>query len=167
MDAIGFFVALAALGLLAVHFWQDSRAGSRSKEHESAADGMTWDDLRHVPAEAAIRDVPTEERRADTELYPTLAFIERALGQGARILTASHGAAALEDRARALAATYWSDAVWTTGVVPAAAFRRILAELAPEVLVTGPDASIRAVSLEVGSRVLPEHTDTPTNRAAA
>jgi hypothetical protein len=143
MEAIGFVVALAILGLLAARFGRDSRQGLRSKEHELAAYGVTWADLGHGPA--------------GTEAYPTLAFIEGALGQGTRVLTTAPDAPALEVRARALAAEYWSEAVWTTGVVPAAAFRRVLAELAPQVLAAGSEA---------GSR--PERAaGTPEPRAAA
>src|SRR5262245_121555 len=66
-----------------------------------------------------------------THPYPTLAFIERALAAPAGVLSGAPDADRLERRARALAAEYWSDTVWLTGVVPEAAFRRVLGELAP------------------------------------
>jgi hypothetical protein len=60
-----------------------------------------------------------------------LAFIQRALAAPAGVLSGSPDADRLELRARELAAEYWSDLVWTTGVVPEPAFRRVLGELVP------------------------------------
>ena len=127
MEAIAFVLGFVVLGALAVRFGQDSREGIHSKEHEFAAHGVTWTDLatdRPAPKPAAASPNPKP-------VCPTLDFIERALATAAGTLTASPDAARLEARAQELAADYWSDAVWTTGVIPAAAFRRVLAELAP------------------------------------
>jgi hypothetical protein len=148
MEAIGFVMAIVAPGVLALRFGQDSRDGFRSKEHELAADGATWRDLTRdrsttaAPfAVPAAGDEPPGERPVGTERYPTLVFIERALGPAARALTTAPDARALEVRARELVAEHWSDSVWTTGIVSEAAFRRVLAELAPNVVDANVDVS--------------------------
>ena len=157
MEAIGFVVALAILGLLAVRFGPDRREGFRSKGHALAARGVTRRDLACEPSAPssvpAAGDEPLRDSPVGTEPYPTLAFIERALGHAARVLTAATDAAALERRARALVADHWSDAVWTTGVVPEAAFRRVLADLAPDVLRAWGDPGPTPDVVEVMGRV--------------
>jgi hypothetical protein len=160
MEAIGFVVAIVVLGALAMRFGQDSREGFRSREHELAACGVTWRDLTHEPAlpsaVPAVGDEPPGECRAGQEPYPTLAFIERALGHAGRVLTTAPNAAALELRARALVADHWSDSVWTTGVVPEAAFRRVLAELAPDALLARVDAGLLPGAVELTGRIRAE-----------
>lgn len=136
MEAIVFVLALVALGALALRFGQDSREGARCKEREFAAYGVTWTEVK--PNGSAPAAEPARS-------YPTLAFIERALG-AAGVLTADPSAALLETRARRLTTEYWSDRVWTTGVVPEASFRRVLAELAPALL----DAPVSTVELPAG-----------------
>jgi hypothetical protein len=144
MEAIGFVVAIVALGVLAMRFGRDSREGFRSKEQELAASGVTWCELTHEPsvpsAVLAVGDEPPGKRRAGKEPYPTLAFIERALGHTGPVLTTAPNASSLEPRALALVSDYWSDSVWRTGVVPEAAYRRVLAELAPDVLLVWVNA---------------------------
>ena len=160
MEAIGFVVAIVALGALAMRFGRDSREGFRSKEHELAAYGVTWCDLTHEPSSPSavpvVGDEPTGERRDGKEPYPTLAFIERALGDAGPVLTTAPNASALESRARALVSELWSDSVWTTGIVPEAAFRRVLAELAPDVLLAWVDAGPLPGVVELRGRIRPE-----------
>src|SRR5215218_9842926 len=160
MEAIGFVVAIVALGALAMRFGQDSRVGFRSKEHELAASGMTWSDLTREPslptAVPAVGDERPGKRRAGKEPYPTLAFIERALGHAGPVLTRAPNASALEPRARALVSDHWSDSVWTTGIVPEAAFRRVLAELAPDVLLAWVDSGPLPDVVEMRGRIRAE-----------
>ena len=54
--------------------------------------------------------------------YPTLAFIDRALGDAGPRFADLAIAPVLERRARDLAEEYWSDTVWLTGAVSEAAF---------------------------------------------
>src|SRR5215207_9937677 len=125
MELIGFVVALAVLGILAARFGQDSRDGLRSEESVLATWGVSSCDLDPEPPGATS---------ALGEPYPTLAFIERAIGGAGSVLTGSPHAPALEARARELTRECWSDSVWTTGAVSEAAFRRVLSELAPDLL---------------------------------
>ena len=128
---------------LAARFWQDCRRGLRSKEQGGDRRGVTRSDpARELTAPAApsvalaapVADgEPPRGRAVREQPYPTLAFIATALG-ASDALIASPEAPALEARARQLVAEYWSDSAWTTGVVPEAAFRRVLAELAPNLL---------------------------------
>ncbi len=89
--------------------------------------------------------------------YPTLSFIERSQNVSTASLTACVNAAALEGLARDLVVRYWSDTAWTTGVVPRAAFDRVVTELtanavlattplavATEVVIGGQDAIVTA-----------------------
>ena len=127
MEAVAFVLGVVVLGVLALRFGQDSREGLRSKEHELASHGVSWADL------AADREAPVCPRPTP---YPTLAFIERGLGVADGALTLAPDPERMEVQARSLTREYWSDAVWTTGVVPEAAFRRVLAVLAPALLDT-------------------------------
>jgi hypothetical protein len=125
MELIGFVVALAVLGILAARFRRDSRDGILSRESVLGSRSESWRDLAPEPLGATS---------ATKELYPTLAFIERAIGGVGPVLTASPHAPELETRARELTRECWSDSVWTTGTVSAAAFRRVLGKLAPDLL---------------------------------
>jgi hypothetical protein len=120
MEAIVFVLGFVALGILALRFGKDTREGLWSKEHELASHGMSWTDV------VEARPMPAHQ----TDSFPTLAFIERALATP-RALTTRPDAASLEVRARSLTAAYWSDHAWLTGVVPEPACRRVLAELDP------------------------------------
>jgi len=157
MDAIGFVGAIGALGALAVRFGQISRRDFRAREHGFAIHGVTRCDLiREQPAATAIpaaSDEPLRGRTASQEAYPTLAFIERALGHAMPVLTTAADASALEIRARELVVERWSDSVWTTGVVPEAAFRCVLAELAPGILLAPNDAGPVFGGVELPVRV--------------
>jgi hypothetical protein len=64
--------------------------------------------------------------------YPTLALIDGARGAEHPRLTEHPHAAQLEQRARQLADAYWSETVWLTGHVSAAAFRAVCEGLAQE-----------------------------------
>lgn len=134
MDAIVLLAALVIpiLGALAVRVGRESREGFRSDEHALAAlDVSRIDPERGRGVSAPGRATATATVRP---AYPTLAVIERGLGVAPGSLTAAPDAERLEDLARVLTAEAWSDAVWTTGVVPAAAFRRVVATLAPGLL---------------------------------
>ncbi len=61
--------------------------------------------------------------------YPTLALIDHALGNRSHPFSASLDAATLELDARVLAADYWSDTVWVTGIISETALRRVRNEL--------------------------------------
>lgn len=61
--------------------------------------------------------------------FPTLALLDQALGNPLRPFSESVDAAALEVHARKLAADFWSDTVWVTGIVSAAALHRVQEEL--------------------------------------
>lgn len=62
-------------------------------------------------------------------LYPTLGLLDQALDNPLRPFSESPDAAALEVHARELAADFWSDTVWVTGIVSAAALHRVREEL--------------------------------------
>lgn len=64
--------------------------------------------------------------------YPTLEFIDRALGTYSRGFAESPNATLMEQRARQLADEYWSEMVWLTGRVPEAAFRAVCSALQQE-----------------------------------
>ena len=64
--------------------------------------------------------------------YPTLALIDRARGAAHPCLAEHPHAAQLEQRARHLADEYWSETVWLTGRVPAAAFDAVCTRLEQE-----------------------------------
>lgn len=51
------------------------------------------------------------------EHYPTLALIDRVLGNCSRPFSATVDGQVLESCARDLVADYWSDTVWSTGMV--------------------------------------------------
>ena len=124
MNAID-IVARVALRPLAACF-----TGNRHPTLPSDGGGLATDDgIRPDPSPARIGASPVHR-----EPFPTLAFIERAIGGAGPALTRSPLAPALESRARALAREYWGETVWTTGRVSATAFRRVLGELAPDVL---------------------------------
>ncbi len=61
--------------------------------------------------------------------FPTLALIDRALGNPSHPFGSSLAAAALEREARILADDYWSDTVWATGIVSETALLRVRDEL--------------------------------------
>lgn len=61
--------------------------------------------------------------------YPTLAFIDQALGAHGPGFSNDPDAAHLERRARQLSDEYWSETVWLTGLVPAAAMEAVRAAL--------------------------------------
>ncbi len=61
--------------------------------------------------------------------YPTLALIDHALGNPLHPFGESPDAPVLEHEARILAADYWSDTVWVTGIVAEAALHRVRDEL--------------------------------------
>jgi hypothetical protein len=110
--------------------------GNSHPKLSSDVDGLATDDgIRPDPSPARIGASPVHR-----EPFPTLAFIERAIGGAGSALTRSPLAPALESRARDLACEYWGDTVWTTGMVAATAFRRVLGELAPDVLRDWDDA---------------------------
>lgn len=147
MEVFFAFTALVVFAIVALRFGRDSREGFRSSEHELAGYGVTWDDLGPSDFVPVVRPP-----------YPTLAFIERALGGSPGPLTFAANAAALEVRARELVAEYWSDTVWTTGIVPQRALERVVAELAP-FFATAP-ASVE------DSRTLAERDDAAVPLAA-
>jgi hypothetical protein len=115
-------VALTLVAIAAVRFGRDNRSALTSTQHELAVLGVTWDELETDPG-----DRVSVARRP----YPILALIEQALGGHPGALTSAPNAATLENRTRAFVAEFWSDVAWTTGIVPAQAFERVVAELAP------------------------------------
>jgi hypothetical protein len=125
MESIGFAVARIPFAFLAARFGRDRPGNIRSDDCVLADHDLARSD--RVPG-------PPGESPAPTGPFPTLAFIERAIGGAGPALTASPHAPALESRARDLASEYWGDTVWTTGTVSATAFHRVLGELAPDVL---------------------------------
>jgi len=64
--------------------------------------------------------------------FPTLAFIDRACGELWASFADDPHAEQLEQLARRLVDQYWSDSIWLTGTVPAAAFRCVCEELERE-----------------------------------
>jgi hypothetical protein len=169
VEAIAFVVALAALAALAHRFGQDSRACIRSKEQEFASYGMTWADLAQelgTPRPSATAAPVPREVPVAAQQYPTLALIERALGGSSRALAAASDADRLEARARELVAEYWSDAAWTIGLVPEAAFRRVLAELAPALL-DAPGMTVERPAAVAEPLVLTRATPATEPRASA
>jgi len=124
MEAIAFVLGFVVVGALALRFGPNRRAGAWCQDQAVAAHGLTW------AGSKPDRDAPAPTPPLG-QPYPTLTFIERTLGTAAGTLTTAADAGRLEARARELTTEYWSDAVWTTGMVPDAAFRRVLTELAP------------------------------------
>ena len=61
--------------------------------------------------------------------YPTLTLIDRARGDATPTFAQDADAWRLERRARELVEEFWSDTIWVTGTVSAAAFRLVCAEL--------------------------------------
>jgi hypothetical protein len=57
--------------------------------------------------------------------FPILEFIDQSLSDGQSAFAASANAAQLEQSAQVLTVRYWSDSVWITGLVSAAAFRSV------------------------------------------
>jgi len=161
MDIVVSLAALLTIGVLALRFGRDGRV--RSQEHERAALGVTGTDLepgRGAPATGHANS----SVRAD---YPTLAFLESALGQPHGALTGAADADRLEAQVRALTAEYWGDAVWTTGAVSVAAFDRVLAELAPCLLAGGgPSHPIDLSTAVAVAGVAPPVQDVPADAAA-
>jgi hypothetical protein len=101
---------------------------------------------RHHLALATNLDLPRRIDRAATsemrQRFPTLSFIEQAQPASSGALTSCANAAALEGLARDLVDRYWSDTVWTTGIVPQAEFDRVVAELTANAqVVTAPLAA--------------------------
>jgi hypothetical protein len=135
MDIVFAFTILTVFAIAAARFGRDSRERFSSAERELAGRGVTWGDLETHPGD----QVPAAKRP-----YPTLALIEQALDERPGHLTNAPNAAALEVRARQLAAEYWSDTAWMTGIVPRASFDRVVAELAP-FLMTSP-VEVAAIS---------------------
>jgi hypothetical protein len=137
--------ALALFAIAAVRFGRDSRPTLFSPEHQQAGHGPTWNDLEPAPSDR----IPVARRS-----YPTLALIEPALGGTPGAFTSAPNAAALEVRARQLAAEYWSDTAWTTGIISAHTFERVITELAPYP-VAAPIADIPTMAARGHTEVAP------------
>jgi hypothetical protein len=141
MEAIVFVCGLIAFGALAVRYGHDSREGLRSSEHQMALDGLTWND-------PATDDRSGKLIMAPRARFPILTLIQQTLGLADGALTSASDAEAREARAQSVAKDCWSDRVWITGVVPSAAFRRLLEEVAPEVAAAPFETSEAPVDVE-------------------
>lgn len=111
MEVIAAFVlALIVLGALALRFGYDSRDQGFSVRQE----------LAHL--------APSQPSRTDVSQtpYPTLALIDRLLGERSPRFACCRHAEALEGLARSLTAEYWSDSVWSTGAIQEPALRRVV-----------------------------------------
>jgi hypothetical protein len=82
----------------------------------------------------ASRTIAAVPHPPATDRFPTLAFIDRARGDARPGFADAPDALRLERCARALTAQYWSDSVWTTGLVSAAAFDRVCEALEREAM---------------------------------
>ena len=65
----------------------------------------------------------------ETPQYPMLTLIDRARGDARPTFAQDPDARRLERRARELVEEFWSDTIWVTGIVSAAALRLVCAEL--------------------------------------
>lgn len=129
--------AIAVLLLVVVA----AAAARAARSRRDRRDGRSTTEPSLFLPNAAWRDAPPTLMR-DAEMgrswdsgngrYPTLAHIDRTLGDEGPRFAACVDAARLERMARDLADEYWGETVWLTGLVPPAAFRRVCAALERE-----------------------------------
>jgi hypothetical protein len=93
------------------------------------AAGIARGETRVASVGTGESDLPAWPWLRPVSEFPTLRFIDRALGDTVLPFSGAPNALDLEALAREVTAAYWTDLVWQTGMVSEAALRLVVDEL--------------------------------------